>query len=39
MSASASWSTLNDEITSRSPRTVANPASNEKMIDAIGNVP
>ena len=39
ISASASWSTLNAEITSRSPRSVANPASNEKMIDAIGNVP
>ena len=34
-----SWSTLNAEMRSSSPSTVATPASNEKMIDAIGNVP
>ena len=39
ISANASWSTLNAEMMSSSPRTVASPASNEKMIDAIGNVP
>ncbi len=39
ISARASWSTLNAEMMSSSPSTVASPASNEKMIDAIGNVP
>ena len=39
MSASASWSTLNDEMMPKSPMTVATPASSEKMIAAIGNVP
>ena len=39
ISARASWSTLNAEMMSSSPRMVAKPASSEKMIDAIGNVP
>ena len=38
-SASASWSTFSDEMMPKSPMTVATPASSEKMIAAIGNVP
>ena len=38
-SASDSWSTLSDEMTSKSPSHVATPASSEKMIAPIGNVP